>query len=163
MSETNETIIPATAVATALQELFATYPTDPEGTATAVVLTVTDPATGAQHTIELQPGQASWLTGLTMDEVATCRNAHSDGNGECGHCGGSGKAGHLDDPDPYLGEDGLIYHGDGEVDVEASAEMLAQEEPDPAAPGTWQCAECETYNGREDLDCMVCGTLRPGE
>jgi hypothetical protein len=89
MSETQ--INPAEAVATALQVMFETYPTDAEGTTAAVVLTVTDPATGTQHTIELQPGQAEWLTTLTMDELATCRNAHSDGNSQCAHCRGTGR------------------------------------------------------------------------
>ncbi|MFF1700036.1 hypothetical protein ACFVXC_41450 [Streptomyces sp. NPDC058257] len=76
--------------AAALQELAETYPTDPEGTAT-VAVTVTDPATGEQHQALVQPGQLGWLTTLVMGEMATCRNAHSDGNGQCGHCAGTGR------------------------------------------------------------------------
>ena len=161
----NETIAPATAVATALQELVTGYPTDPEGTVPAAVLTITDPATSARHTVELQPAHAQWLTGLVLDEAATWRNAHADGNNQCAHCTGTGAARQVQPEDlyGYIGEDGLIHSADGEVDLEASAEMLAQEDPDPAAPGTWQCADCDTFNGSEDLECMVCGALPPGE
>jgi hypothetical protein len=77
----------------ALQELAETYPTDPEGTAT-VAVTVTDPATGEQHQALVQPGQLGWLTTLVMGEMATCRNAHADGNGQCGHCAGTGRTHH---------------------------------------------------------------------
>ncbi|MEV8590900.1 hypothetical protein AB0424_28570 [Streptomyces sp. NPDC051180] len=72
-------------LAAALQELAREYPTDPDDTAT-VTLTVTDPATGEQHQAHLQPGHLRWLTTLVMDEMTTCRNAHSDGTGQCGHC-----------------------------------------------------------------------------
>jgi hypothetical protein len=77
-------------LAVALQELAEAYPTDDDGT--AAVLTVTDPATGEAHTVNLQAGHVAWLTGLVMDETATARNTHPDGNGQCAHCTGTGRA-----------------------------------------------------------------------
>ncbi|MGW1765000.1 hypothetical protein ACWCQL_13115 [Streptomyces sp. NPDC002073] len=82
---------PAVLFTSALQALADTYPTDPEGTAT-VAVTVTDPVTGEQHQAHLQPGQLEWVTTMVMDEMASCRNGHSDGTGQCGHCAGTGKA-----------------------------------------------------------------------
>ncbi|GAA0707173.1 hypothetical protein GCM10009548_95050 [Streptomyces malaysiensis subsp. malaysiensis] len=79
----------AAMLAAALQELFDIYPTD-EDTAPAVTLTLAE--SGEEHTVKLQPGQVDWLTTVVMDEARTCRNAHSDGTGQCGHCGGTGKA-----------------------------------------------------------------------
>ncbi|MEU0743957.1 hypothetical protein [Streptomyces sp. NPDC006134] len=82
---------PAVLFTAALQELAETYPVDPEGTAT-VTVTVTDPATGKQHQALVQPGHLGWLTSTVMAEMATCRNGHADGNGQCGHCAGTGRA-----------------------------------------------------------------------
>ncbi|MGK4586064.1 hypothetical protein [Kitasatospora sp. HPMI-4] len=76
------------ALMTALQHLMEEYPTDPEDTGPATVLTLA----GAQGAVELQPGQVQWLLGLVMDESATNRNAHVDGNQQCGHCEGTGSA-----------------------------------------------------------------------
>ncbi|MFH8343127.1 hypothetical protein [Streptomyces sp. AM6-12] len=81
---------PVVLFAAALQELAETYPVDPEDTAT-VAVTVTDPATGEQHQALVQPGHLGWLTSTVMAELATCRNAHSDGTGQCGHCAGTGR------------------------------------------------------------------------
>lgn len=81
----------AAMLAAALQELFEIYPTD-EDEAPTVALTLTEPEHGEEYVVKLQPGQVNWLTSLVLDEAKTCRNAHSDGNGQCGHCGGSGEA-----------------------------------------------------------------------
>ncbi|ATL88771.1 hypothetical protein [Streptomyces malaysiensis] len=90
MSDLNPTR-PAALFAAALQELAQEYPTDPDGTAT-VPITVTDPQTGEQHQAHVEPGQLDWITSAVMDLMATFRNAHADGSGQCGHCAGSGKA-----------------------------------------------------------------------
>ncbi|MFE5859773.1 hypothetical protein [Streptomyces virginiae] len=78
--------------AQALAELADGYPTDPEGTA-PVIITVTDPATGEQHPVPIEPGQLDWVTALVRGELDTFRAAHSDGTGYCGHCRGTGLAG----------------------------------------------------------------------
>lgn len=89
---TPTTIPAAAAFAQAFAELADGYPTDPEGTA-PVTVTVTDPATGAQHQVLIEPGQLDWVTTLVRGELETFRNAHSDGAGYCGHCRGTGSAG----------------------------------------------------------------------
>ncbi|MFD3907829.1 hypothetical protein ACFXOL_11030 [Streptomyces californicus] len=89
---TPTTVPAAAAFAQALAELADGYPTDPEGTA-RLTLTVTDPVTGEQHPVLVEPGQLDWVTALVRGELETCRNAHSDGNGHCGHCRGTGLAG----------------------------------------------------------------------
>ncbi|MFG3403684.1 hypothetical protein [Streptomyces sp. NPDC048142] len=76
----------------ALAELADGYPTDPEGTA-PVSVTVTNPATGEQHQVPIEPGQLDWVTALVRGELDTFRDAHSDGTGYCGHCRGTGLAG----------------------------------------------------------------------
>ncbi|NEA15422.1 hypothetical protein [Streptomyces halstedii] len=78
--------------AQALAELADGYPTDPEG-AVPVIVTVTAPATGKPHQVLVEPGQLDWLTALVRGELDTCRAAHSDGTGVCGHCRGTGLAG----------------------------------------------------------------------
>ncbi|MFD7661260.1 hypothetical protein [Streptomyces sp. NPDC059788] len=78
--------------AQALAELADEYPTDPEG-ATPMIVTVTDPATGEQHPLPIQPGQLDWVTDLVRNELDTHRAAHSDGTGYCGHCRSTGLAG----------------------------------------------------------------------
>ncbi|WP_050514087.1 MULTISPECIES: hypothetical protein [Streptomyces] len=87
-----ETTTAAADFALALGELADGYPTDPEGTAPAIV-TVTDPATGKQHLVPIEPGQLDWVAALVRAELDTFRAAHSDGNGYCGHCRGAGLAG----------------------------------------------------------------------
>ncbi|QMU77926.1 hypothetical protein GXW83_21745 [Streptacidiphilus sp. PB12-B1b] len=90
----SETPTPAAALATALRELLVgSRATDGEGVAPAVVLAVIDPATGARHTVALQPESADWLTGLTVNSRASCGNAYGGGNGRCAHCRGTGRAG----------------------------------------------------------------------
>ncbi|MGW3202282.1 hypothetical protein ACWDBD_48915 [Streptomyces sp. NPDC001118] len=86
-----ETTTAAADFAQALAELSDGYPTDPEGTALLTV-TVTDPATGEQHQVPIEPGQLAWVTELVRGELDTFRAAHSDGTG-CGHCLGTGLAG----------------------------------------------------------------------
>lgn len=87
-----ETTTAAADFAQALAELADGYPTDPEGTA-PVIVTVTDPATGEQHPVPIEPGQLDWVTALVRGELDTFRAAHSDGTGYCGHCRGTGLAG----------------------------------------------------------------------
>ncbi|QMU70052.1 hypothetical protein [Streptacidiphilus sp. P02-A3a] len=90
----SETPSQAMALAAALRELLiGSRASDGEGLAPAVVLAMTDPATGTEHTVALQPESADWLTRLTVDSIASCRNAHSGGNGLCAHCRGTGRAG----------------------------------------------------------------------
>jgi hypothetical protein len=81
----------AVALAAALGELLTGYPTD-EPDAPRTTVTIQAPG-GAAHRVQLMPGQVQWLTSLLMDEAATCRNAHSDQSGECGHCRGTGRVG----------------------------------------------------------------------
>lgn len=76
----------------ALHQLVDEYPAD-EDSAPVSRLTLTDPAGVQAVDVPLQPGHLSWLTRLVSDESATCRNAHSDGSGRCGHCRGTGLAG----------------------------------------------------------------------
>ncbi|WP_093802210.1 hypothetical protein [Streptomyces sp. Wb2n-11] len=87
-----ETTTAAADFAQALAELADGYPTDPEGTA-PVTVTVTDPGTGEQHQVPIEPGQLDWVTALVRGELETFRNAHCDGTGYCGHCRGTGLAG----------------------------------------------------------------------
>ncbi|WP_327359867.1 hypothetical protein [Streptomyces sp. NBC_01304] len=75
----------------ALRQLAEDYPTDPEGTAT-VTITVTDPATGETHQLDIQPGQLDAVTDAVRGQLDTFRNAHPDQSGQCGHCGGTGHA-----------------------------------------------------------------------
>lgn len=82
----------AAAFAQALAELADGYPTDPEGTA-LVTVTVTDPATGDQRQVPIEPGQLDWVTALVRVELDTFRAAHTDGTGYCGHCRDTGLAG----------------------------------------------------------------------
>jgi hypothetical protein len=79
-------------LAGALQQLVTEYPTDPD-TAPRSRVSLTDPAGNAAADVTLQPGHLPWLTRLISDELASCRNAHSDGTGRCGHCRGTGLAG----------------------------------------------------------------------
>ncbi|MEU5547171.1 hypothetical protein AB0G85_33145 [Streptomyces sioyaensis] len=87
---TKTTTPAADAFAQALAELADGYPTDPEGTA---LVTVTDPATGEQHQVPIEPGQLDWVTTLVQGQLDDFRNAHADGSGACGHCRGTGLAG----------------------------------------------------------------------
>ena len=89
---TQTTTPAAGAFAQTLAELANGYPTDPEGTA-HVTVTVTDPATGEQHQVPIEPGQLDLVTALVRGELDTFRAAHSDGTGHCGHCHGTGLAG----------------------------------------------------------------------
>ncbi|MGW5929336.1 hypothetical protein ACWF2L_24260 [Streptomyces anulatus] len=79
-----------TAVTDFARALADGYPTDPEGT---VIVTVTDPATGEQHPVPIEPGQLDWVTALVRGELNTMRNSHPDESGYCGHCLGTGSAG----------------------------------------------------------------------
>ncbi|WP_405749313.1 hypothetical protein OG232_04305 [Streptomyces sp. NBC_01411] len=87
-----ETTTAAGAFAQALAKLADGYPTDPEGTA-LVTVTVTDPGTGEQHQVPIEPGQLDWVTTLVRGELDTMRNSHPDESGYCGHCRGTGLAG----------------------------------------------------------------------
>lgn len=77
-------------LAAVLQALFDDYPTDADD---AEQLTLALESGDERHVVRLQPGQAAWLTRLVQNETASCRNAHSDGNGRCAHCGGHGVVG----------------------------------------------------------------------
>jgi hypothetical protein len=81
MSEWDE----AKALATALRTLGEEYPTDEQDAPTTRI-------TIGEHALDLQPGQVRWLLKLTMDELATCRNAHLGESDICAHCGGTGAA-----------------------------------------------------------------------
>lgn len=78
------------ALATAMQALFNTYPTDAYD---AERLTLALESGDERHVVRVQPGQVAWLTHLVQDESASCRNAHADGNGQCAHCAGRGVVG----------------------------------------------------------------------
>ncbi|MFJ8855205.1 hypothetical protein [Streptomyces sp. NPDC102437] len=127
----------------ALTELASEYPTDPEGTALLTV-TVTDPATGEQHLVPIEPGQLEWVTRLVRDELDTCRNAHSDGSGHCGHCRGTGLAGGTG----------------GAAAVELSTDGASVMSVTPA------CPECETatepilVEGEDLFRCLAPGCGR---
>ncbi|WP_051877145.1 hypothetical protein [Streptomyces natalensis] len=91
-TKTTTTTPAADAFAQALAELADGYPTDPEG-APLVTVTVTDPATGEQHQVPIEPGQLDWVTTLVRGQLDDFRNAHADGSGACGHCRGTGLTG----------------------------------------------------------------------
>ncbi|WP_240152295.1 hypothetical protein [Streptomyces mobaraensis] len=80
-------------LAQALARLAAEYPTDPEG-ADAAPLQLGDEERGFDFPdpVALTAGQLTWLAQLVEHELATARNAHSDGNGTCAHCEGTGAA-----------------------------------------------------------------------
>lgn len=87
---------PASRLAAVLQALATDYPTDDaEHSADAVsaVVTITPlhgPDQGIAVDVPLQAGQVEWLTNLVSKESDTCRNAHPDQSGQCGHCAGTG-------------------------------------------------------------------------
>ncbi|WP_371793016.1 hypothetical protein OG285_32310 [Streptomyces sp. NBC_01471] len=89
---TPTTLPAAVAFAQALAELADGFPTDPEGTA-LVTVTITNPMTGEQYPVPIEPGQLDWVTTLVRGELDTMRNSHPDESGYCGHCQGSGSAG----------------------------------------------------------------------
>ena len=84
------TLMDLPALAAVLKSLFDTYPTDNDD---AERMTLTLQFGGERRVVQLQPGQAAWLTGLLQHEEATCRNAHTDGTGLCAHCHGLGAVG----------------------------------------------------------------------
>ncbi|MER5615940.1 hypothetical protein [Streptomyces sp. NPDC002215] len=90
------------ALATTLQALFDTYPTDATD-AEPLALESGD----ERHIVPIQPGQAARLTNLVHNEATTCRNAHSDGNGQCAHCDGLGVTG-AHKPTVWI-----VWHTDG--------------------------------------------------
>jgi hypothetical protein len=74
----------------------------------------------------------------------------------------------LDEREPFLGTDGLIYHGNGELDIEASAEMYDKQGPDEDGeddgqftPWRW-CVLCGWATGDPDQNTCECpdGTPR---
>ncbi|NUW47018.1 hypothetical protein HT134_43995 [Nonomuraea rhodomycinica] len=73
-----------------LAELCASYPTDDGGAVASVEI---QHQTGARHRVEVQAGQLEWLASLINNELATCENAHADGNQMCAHCAGTGEVG----------------------------------------------------------------------
>lgn len=85
------------------------------------------PVTVAGTTVDVHPGLLRMLTALITDQ----HGAFTHPAGHCPHCAGTGSAGDATGPDPagfdsYEGSDGLIYHGFGEPDIEATAEAAAQ-------------------------------------
>ncbi|MFJ7280345.1 hypothetical protein [Kitasatospora sp. NPDC098663] len=133
-----ETITPASAVAKALQALFGKHLTDPDDIPAAAVLTIADPVTATKHRIELRPVGLAELQRMVEAEADSRHRAHP-------------------------GEDGLIYHANGEVDIEASAEMYAQEadgeddedEEVELSLGEWMCVHHGTGGGPGE-DCPDC-------
>ncbi|WP_327591271.1 hypothetical protein OHA25_61080 (plasmid) [Nonomuraea sp. NBC_00507] len=85
----DESEITAAALATALHSLVNTYPTDDEP---AVASLIIEHDNGGRQPARLQAGHLDWLLRMIMDEVATCRNAHRDGDDTCAHCTGTGQA-----------------------------------------------------------------------
>ncbi|MFI5987092.1 hypothetical protein ACIBEA_40285 [Streptomyces sp. NPDC051555] len=94
---------PTEQLAKALAQLADEYPTDSESAEPVTLSLDTDHAlparqqTGRPHWLEqlavqLQPGQVQWLAQLVERELATVRNAHSDGSGKCAHCESTGSA-----------------------------------------------------------------------
>ena len=83
---------PAATLAVQLARMVTEHPADSPGTPPAALLTVTHPTTGATHTIALPPEQARRIEVLVANEMDTCRNAHQDEPGHCGHCRGTGTA-----------------------------------------------------------------------
>lgn len=75
----------AEALAIAIEELASAYPTDNDLDLTPITIRITDTGQPVRE-VPIQPGQARWLTGLIMDELATAREAHTDGSGACMHC-----------------------------------------------------------------------------
>lgn len=96
------TIARGTELAYAVEQLLAEYPThdvtghdDPVG-AVLTIHDLTDPArVGEVVDLKLTPGQVHDLLLLVQSERDTQRRAQSDGDGQCGHCGGTGESGAL--------------------------------------------------------------------
>ncbi|MBD0673981.1 hypothetical protein [Streptomyces sp. CBMA156] len=134
----SEMITPASAVAKALQALFWTYPTYSGDIPAAAALTVADPVPATKHRIELQPVGLVKLQRMVEAEADSRHRAR-------------------------LGEDGLIYHANGEVGIKASAEMYAQEvdgrddedEEAELSLGEWMCVHHGTGGGPGE-DCPDC-------
>ncbi|MFJ2627731.1 hypothetical protein ACIO6T_31095 [Streptomyces sp. NPDC087532] len=85
------------------------------------------PVTVAGTTVDVHPGLLRMLTALITDQ----QSALTHPEGHCPHCAGTGSAADATGPDPadfdsYEGSDGLIYHGFGEPDIEATAEAATQ-------------------------------------
>ncbi|MFI5987091.1 hypothetical protein ACIBEA_40280 [Streptomyces sp. NPDC051555] len=126
----------ATEFAGALARLASTYPTDGEDTEPVTLLLdaarqqdgAPQPRRLHQLAVQMQPGQIRWLTQLVERELATTRNAHSDGNGHCGHCYGSGTV------DPTGERTHLLGWFSGE-------EMIG----DPSSSG-WELGEAEDWH-----------------
>ncbi|MEU5610509.1 hypothetical protein AB0H03_17540 [Streptomyces sparsogenes] len=81
-------------LAKALARLAEEYPTDPD-IEEQLALRFGDgdaPGYGFPEPVTLRPGQLAWLAQLVERELDTARNAHSDGDGSCAHCEGTGAA-----------------------------------------------------------------------
>lgn len=79
-------------LAKAIARLAEEYPTDPD-LDERIPLQFGDgqaPGYGFPEPVALQPGQLAWLAELVERELDTARNAHSDGDGSCAHCEGTG-------------------------------------------------------------------------
>ncbi|MFD8621669.1 hypothetical protein [Streptomyces sp. NPDC059513] len=84
-------LTPAEKLAEILARFAEEYPTDADD-AQLVNLQLTNDTYGSPPAVALQPGQLTWLTQLVERELATTRNVHCDGNGECAHCEATGSA-----------------------------------------------------------------------
>ncbi|WP_274036692.1 hypothetical protein [Streptomyces sp. MMBL 11-1] len=83
---------PADELAEMLARFAEEYPTDGDDAETFTLQ-----LDGGRHgapppAVTLQAGQLAWLTQLVERELATARNAHCDGNGQCAHCEATGSA-----------------------------------------------------------------------
>ncbi|MEU5476922.1 hypothetical protein [Streptomyces mirabilis] len=98
--------------------------------------TVPVPVTVDTTQLPVHPGLLRQLTIVLNQQTETWENADRDRSvGTCAHCGGDGSAASAAPPDPsefdgYLGLDGVVYHGVGEPDIEATAEAAAEDGTD---------------------------------
>lgn len=76
-------------LAAELHTLVDQYPTD--GPGPAIQVTVSFDGSVELDRVKLQPSHVQWLTDLLHAEMATVADAHCDGSGRCGHCGGLGR------------------------------------------------------------------------
>ncbi|AEY94355.1 hypothetical protein SHJG_p240 (plasmid) [Streptomyces hygroscopicus subsp. jinggangensis 5008] len=79
-------------LARSLARLAAEYPTDPASAESLPLHFGAEEDPDAPAPVPLQAGQLAWLAELVERELATTRNAHSDGDGTCAHCEGTGAA-----------------------------------------------------------------------
>ncbi len=159
---------PATTLADVLQRMVTEYPTDPEGTLPAALLTIAHPTSGAAHTIPLPPEAARWFELLVGNELTTCRNAHLGESGACGHCRGTGLArpSLADDPDPYDPDWHCTQHGESGMNEYACGDCAAEARIADSPPDVEDIERIEVdFIGAADGKVHRTATVypRPGE